>query len=329
MTRSTAAVPVPEGNAEAELTREDVSFLSGAERCEGWLYRPNGAGPHPCLIMAHGFGAIRAAGLPGFAQRFAQSGIAALVFDYRCLGTSEGEPRGLIDIARQRADYRAAVSYARTVDGVDPTRIALWGTSFSGGHVLSLTAEDAGLAAGVIMNPFVDGPPTVLATIRAAGLLNSAALGAKWLRDELRGLLRKDPYRVDLVGPPGSVAVFTTPDAVPGYQAILPENPEGWERAVPARILLRIATDRPGRRAPSVECPLLVSVCDRDLITPARPAVRVARRAPRGEVRRYPIGHFDLYAGSWHERVVNDQVAFLQRVLTSVPQAQLRQTASA
>jgi fermentation-respiration switch protein FrsA (DUF1100 family) len=72
--------------------------------------------------------------LDAFAERFARAGLAALVFDYRHFGDSQGEPRQLLDIGRQLADWRAAIGYARTVDGIDPARIALWGSSFSGGH---------------------------------------------------------------------------------------------------------------------------------------------------------------------------------------------------
>lgn len=305
----------PATQTSTVLPREEISFLSGGQRCDAWLYRPRGKVPYPCLVMGHGFGAIRSAGLPAFAERFAAAGMAVLVFDYRHLGTSEGEPRGLIDIPRQREDYRAAVAYARKIDGVDVAAIALWGTSFSGGHVITVAAEDPAIAAAVITNPYVDGPAAVRRSMKVTRPRVSARLGSKWLRDELRALLGKRPHRVELIGEPGATAVFTTPDAVPGYQSILPEDPQGWEPAVPARILLRLATDRPARQAPRVRCPLLVSVCENDLITPVRPAVRVAARAPRGELRRYPIGHFGPFTGEWFERTVGDQTAFLRRHL--------------
>lgn len=304
--------------------REDISFLSGGERCDGWLYRPADPGPHPCVVMGHGFGAIRAAGLPAFPERFARAGITALVFDYRHLGTSQGQPRGLIDIDKQREDYRSAIAHARRSERIDAERIALWGTSFSGGHVLTVAAEDPTVAAGVTMNPFVDGPPTILATIRACGLANAAALGGKWIKDELRRIRRRRPHLVELVGPPGSVAVFTTPDALPGYRSILPDDPTGWEPAIPARILLRIATDRPIRRAKDITCPLLVCVNEQDLITPAGPALRAARLAPRGSSRIYPIGHFDCYAGDWFETVIGDQIDFLREALDATEEADPR-----
>lgn len=318
MTAATSETSAAEPDAPP-ISREDVSFLSAGARCDAWLYRPAGTGPHPCVVMAHGLGGIRAAALPRFAARFARAGIAALVFDYRFHGTSEGEPRGLIDIGKQREDYRAAIAYARTLHGLDGERIALWGTSFSGGHVLSLAAEDAPIAAAVIQNPFVDGRSSVAATLRSAGRRRAALLVWQGVRDEFHRLLGRAPHRVQLAGHPGTVAMMTTPDALAGYESILPADPIGWEPAVPARLLLRIGSYRPALRAHRVRCPLLVAVCDRDRISPARPTVRVAERAQRGELRRYPIGHFELFSGHWFERGVDDQITFLRHNLLSPP----------
>lgn len=300
---------------DVEEARADVSFRSGGRRCDGWLYRPAGRGPYPCVVMAHGFGGIRSAGLGAFATRFRAAGIAVLVFDYRHFGTSEGRPRGLIDIGRQREDYRAAVSFVRGLADVDAERVAVWGTSFSSGHALTLAAEDAGLAAAVLTNPYVDGRPAVRKSMAAASARVSFALFGRWLSDELRGACGLRPRRVDLVGEPGSVAAFTTSDAVAGYESILPTDRRGWEPAVPARILLRTALDRPAARAAEVSCPLQVCVCDDDLIAPVGAAVRVAHETPNGELRRYRLGHFDVFTGAGFDRVIADQVAFLRRHL--------------
>jgi uncharacterized protein len=299
----------------AAVTRQAVSFASAGQRCDGWLWRPASSDPLPGLVMAHGLGGIRSAVLPLIAQRFAAAGIAALVFDYRHLGTSEGEPRGLIDIGKQRQDYRAAIAYVRQLPGIDPQRIAAWGTSFSGGHVLAVAADDPRLAAAVLQNPFVDGRAVVAATLRSAGRARAAVLAWQGLRDEARRLLGRTPHRIALAGPPGSLALMTTPDAVPGYASILPADPVGFEAVIPARLVLRLGSDRPALKASQVGCPLLVCVCDQDVLAPPRPAVRVAQKAPRGELRRYPIGHFDLFGGQWLEEVVGDQLTFLRRTL--------------
>ena len=92
----------------------------------------------PIVVLAHGFAAFRELRLDAYAARFAQAGYAALVFDYRHWGASEGQPRRVLDIGEQHADWRAAIAYARSLDGIDTTRVVGWGSSFGGGHVLML-----------------------------------------------------------------------------------------------------------------------------------------------------------------------------------------------
>ena len=79
--------------------------------------------------------------------------------------------------------------------------------------------------------------------------------------------------------------------------------------------MLRVATYRPVRSAASVACPLLVCVCERDQTTPPGAAIKMGERAPRGEVLRYPVGHFEIYLGEPFEQAVAAQTAFLQRHL--------------
>lgn len=290
--------------------RTDVSFSVEGVRCAAWLYRPEGEGPAPCVVLAHGFGATREMRLDAFAERFAAAGFAALVFDYRHFGASEGEPRQLLDIGRQLADWSAAVAWVREQPGIDPDRIVLWGSSFSGGHVIATAANDARVAAVIAQVPFVDG----LATLRLLPPLTAVRLTLAGLRDEYRRRRGGRPFTVAIVGPPGAVAAMSTPDAEPGYRALIPPGVPFNDR-VAAGIALRLALYRPGRKAARVRCPLLVSVGTDDAITPPRPARRAAAAAPRGELVEYPIGHFEAYQGTAFERGVTDQTAFLGRVL--------------
>ena len=127
--------------------REDITFESDGTACAAWLYRPAGADNPPIVVMAHGIAAIRVLRLDAYAARFAEAGYAVVVFEYRGWGDSAGEPRRVLNIRAQQQDWRAAVAYARRIDGVDTSRVVLWGTSFGGGHALHLAAEDHDLAA--------------------------------------------------------------------------------------------------------------------------------------------------------------------------------------
>jgi fermentation-respiration switch protein FrsA (DUF1100 family) len=294
------------------VQRTDVTFHSAGTRCAAWLYRPaqHDGTPAPCVVMAHGFSAVRDQRLDAYAERFAQAGLAALVFDYRHFGDSDGEPRQLLDIRRQLKDWRAAISYARALDGVDPARIAIWGSSFSGGHVMALAASDPALAAAVSQVPFADG----LATLRTQGLSRALRFIREGLRDQLAALLGRPPHMIAAVGLPGSNSAMSTPDAQPGMLALTPPD-STWRNEIAARILLHAGAYRPARRASRIACPILFCVADDDVLTPPEPTLAAARRAPRAEVKHYPIGHFAIYVGEPFERAVADQTDFLTRHL--------------
>ena len=119
-------------------TRHDVSFTSGEDTCAAWLYLPAGVASPPVVILGHGLGATREMRLDAFAERFAQAGIAALAFTYRHFGDSGGQPRQLLSIKRQLADWDAAIAWVKDRSDVDGTRIAVWGSSFGGGHYINV-----------------------------------------------------------------------------------------------------------------------------------------------------------------------------------------------
>lgn len=260
--------------------------------------------------MAHGFGLVREARLDAYAERFAAAGLAAVVFDYRHFGASDGEPRQLIDVVRQLEDWRAAIVYARGLAGVDADRVALWGTSFSGGHVALLAAADAGIAAAVSQVPYSGlgghtGPPRI-------GFLARMAFAA--VRDELVGRLGRGAVTIPLVAEPGTFAAFVRPGAPAMMRALLPAR-HNWRNEYTPRVALRMPRYRPFDTAAAIRCPWLVLVCDDDTITPADQAATLAAHAPYAEIHRYPTGHFDVYTGGWFEQAVALQVDFLGRHL--------------
>jgi dienelactone hydrolase len=156
-----------------------------------WLYKPEGA--TAWVVMAHGLSAVRDQRLDAYAERFEQAGLAALLFDYRNFGDSGGEPRQVLDIGMQLDDWRAAIEYARR----EFERVGLFGSSFGGGHVLAIAAEDDRLGAVVAQCPMTDG----LLALRRVPPLTSAKLARAALQDVARKAARKPPLQIGLYRP--------------------------------------------------------------------------------------------------------------------------------
>jgi fermentation-respiration switch protein FrsA (DUF1100 family) len=303
-----------------------VEFVSGGVRLEGMHLEGQGEafldarGRRPCVVMAHGFAGTVDSGLLPFAERFAAEGVDAIAFDYRYFGASGGEPRQLVSVAAQLEDYAAAIAFARTLPGVDPERIVVWGTSFSGGHAVAVAVADGRVAAAISMVPAMDGRATLLGLVRYAGLGQLAKLTAAGLRDAIGARRGAAPVMVPVVGPPGTLAAMSSPDAEPGYRAITGPT---WRNEVAARFGLTAGLYRPGLQADQLPCPILVQIADRDAIAPPAAAQEAAWQATgRAEVRTYPVGHFELYVGAPFEQAVSDQLYFLSRHLSPARAAQ-------
>ncbi|OZC46941.1 alpha/beta hydrolase [Rhodococcus sp. RS1C4] len=284
--------------------RVDVRFPSGGIECAAWFYQ--GAAGAPVVVMGHGLGGVKEMRLDAFAEKFAAQGYSCLVFDYRHFGGSDGEPRQLLDIDEQLEDWAAAIAFART----RAEKIVLWGTSFGGGHVIVAAARDGHVDAVISQCPFTDGIASALAT----NPLVAVRVTARALRDKLGSALGRAPRTIPLAGKPGATALMSSEDALDGYLALLPSG-ASFRNEVLARVGLDIPLRRPGRHASNVTCPILFTVCETDTVAPAKATLRHAARAPRGEVMSYPDGHFAIYVGDAFERVVADQIAFLQRVV--------------
>ena len=150
------------------MTRRDIEFDAEGVTLRGWFYAAEGAGgPAPTVVMAHGFSAVKEMYLDSFAEVFAAGGLNVVVFDNRCFGASDGEPRQEIDPWVQVRDYRHAITYASTLPEVDPRRIGIWGSSYSGGHVLVVAAIDRRVKAVVCQVPLISGHDNLRALVRA------------------------------------------------------------------------------------------------------------------------------------------------------------------
>ncbi|MFE6511277.1 alpha/beta hydrolase [Nocardioides sp. NPDC057767] len=289
------------------MTRQDITFTSGDVRCAGWFY-PAGPDPRPAVVMAHGLAGIKEMRLDAYAERFAAAGYHVLVFDYRHFGASEGQPRQLLSIRRQHQDWAAAVAYARSRPEVDATRIVLWGSSLSGGHVLSMAAE-LSAAAVIAQVPHTDGPAGVI----ALGPRQATRLAGHGLLDIAKAAVGAAPHYVPASGSPGSLALMTAPEAA-GYLSLVPAG-QAFDQRVAGRFALAIPLYSPARALRNLTMPALVQVGSRDETTPPGPAIRAAGKNPRVTCSTHETGHFEPYSGEQFEAFVTEQIDFLQHAL--------------
>jgi uncharacterized protein len=210
------------------MQRKEMTFGSGTDACAARLYPPVGGGPDgtfPLIAMAHGLTGTRRDRLGPFAKRFADAGVAALVFDHRGFGDSTGEP-DRVGPALPLEDCRAAIAFARSLPGVDPGRIATFGSSLGGGNALAAAAEDAAIAAAISQVPFLDresqayrSAPPVQTAIEAAAVTGG---------------------HLPAVGQPHEAAFINAPGAEAGWRHVVSIGEDSrWRNRASAGWLLR------------------------------------------------------------------------------------------
>jgi len=298
--------------AKRPRSRRDVTFQVKGTSISAWLYLPeNLSAPVPCIVMGHGFGGTKDMIMEPYALRYQEAGFAALAFDYRHFGESEGEPRQLMLISNQLEDYAAAIEYARGLKEIDSAKIALWGTSASGGYGIIIAAKNKNIACVVAQCPGLDHRASEKMFKKKLGIRHLLRLFVHGQRDMMRSRLGLSAHKIPIVGKPGTMAFFPTSDAYEGYSKIVSEN---FVNEVCGRVILRSHGYRPDKQIQNVRCPVLIQICDHDSLAPISPETEEELRK-YAEVKRYPIGHFDIYVEDDFERSVSDQLDFFERHL--------------
>jgi uncharacterized protein len=291
-----------------------VHFESGGVKCVGHLYHlSDGNKKLACIILGTGFGGTQdTPSIQAVARAFAEAGFAALTFDYRNFGESGGTPRQFIQLEGQHEDFHAAIRWTRNQPQIDPERIALWGTSLGGGHVISVAADDSRIAAVVAQIPFNGFPKQVEGRSAAATLRLLAAMSF----DAIRGKLGLPPYYIRAVGTTAELAVMASPQAQETIDAM---HSTQWKNQVAPRVLFEMMRYKPSDKAHRLTMPVLVCLAEFDREGPAALGRQLAERAPRGELKNYPYAHFDFYRPEVRAKVVNDQLEFLRKHLRARP----------
>lgn len=284
-------------------TRRDVVFDSKGTGCSAFFYVPEQTQADaqcPAIVMAHGIGSTKEMRLPAFAELFANAGFVVTLFDYRNLGASGGEPRNQVLPAEQHEDYRNAITWTQLQPEVDPDRIGLWGTSYSAGHVLHLSAFDRRAKAVVAQAPVVSGyqtarrlmPPIVLAATRQ--MVSD---------DRVRRYQTGEISYLPLAAPEGEPCLLTTPDGLAWLSdASLASEGRFWNRITIESIEHFFYYEPAAHIEAIAPTPLRMIIADNDLLAPTDLALAAYARAMEPKSLVLMKGtHFDAYQGNGFE----------------------------
>ncbi|WP_273889294.1 alpha/beta hydrolase [Rubrobacter naiadicus] len=281
--------------------RRNVEFESGGLTCRGWLYAPDDSGDEgaPTIVMAHGFSAVKEMYLTRFAEHFASAGFTVLLFDYRYFGDSDGEPRGRLFPWEQIEDYQNAITFARRQPEVDGERIGIWGTSYSGGHVLVVGALDRRVRCVVAQVPLIDGWKNLHRIVVDEDV---AALLKALEQDRERRFTSGEINYVPVVAEDRNCALPTA-DSYEWFTRTHEEMAPNWENRVTLESIEQFIAYSPEAYIRRISpTPLLIAVAENDILTPTDLAIEAYEVAlePKKLVI-LPGGHFDAYTTGFDE----------------------------
>jgi uncharacterized protein len=276
--------------------RRDIEFDAEGVILRGWLYMPdNGPSQMPGVVMAHGFSAVKEMYLDRYAEVFSAAGLATLVFDNRNFGASDGEPRHEIDPWQQVRDYRHAITWLGHQPSIDQERIGVWGSSYSGGHVLVLGAIDRRIKCVVAQVPLISGSRNLARLIRAD---LAAPLRAQFDADREARFAGGAPAMLPVVtADVNGVAALPTADSWEWFTQTAKLRASAWHNQVTLRTVEMLGEYEPGSYIERISpTPLLMLIAAGDHLTVADEAFAAYNRAL--EPKRLVIlkgGHFDAY----------------------------------
>jgi uncharacterized protein len=249
---------------------QDVEFSSEGATLRGWLTVPTGAGPHPAVVVTGGFGGVKEVFLHhNYPQVFADAGFVVLNYDHINCGTSDGTPRQELDPIKQQRGYKDAITFLAGHPDVDDQRIGIWGTSYSGGHVLAVAASDRRVRCVVSQAMTISGRDNTIARNSPAAVV-----------DLYRGFAEDRLARQRGEAPAVVQAFADDSDSVRFIRSLPPEYVENWKNEITLRSWELYAEYEPAAFIERVSpTPLLMIIPTGDTMTPATDALAAYNRA--------------------------------------------------
>lgn len=298
------------------MNRQDISFDAEGTTLRGWLYHPpTKIQRPPVVVMTHGFAAVKEQYLERFAERFTDAGLAVLLYDHRNFGASDGTPRNDIDPWQQIRDYQHAISFVRQRDDVDGDRVGIWGTSFSGGHVLVVGAIDPRVICVVSQIPTISGYASYQRRISPDRIQQ---MNEMLIADRERVFAGAAPEARNVIpNEDGQPGVYTSPAAV-SFLSKPASRPETWDNMVTIRSMERARDYEPAiyveRISPK---PLLMVVADQDTVTLTDLALQTYNNAlePKKLVL-IPGEHWAPYIDQFEQASITAREWFVEHLMT-------------
>ncbi len=280
-----------------DFARQDVKLKSQGLTLAGWLYVPGdirSGEKRPAIVMAHGFSAVKEMYLDKFAEQFAGAGFVVLVFDYRYFGDSEGEPRSQLFPYEQHEDYKNAITWVSMQSMVNPDRIGVWGSSYSGGHVVHLAAFDRRIKAAVAQVPLVSAMDNFRRLVRAD---NFPGLVGWLAQDRVERYKTGKVSYLPVVGPQGTPSALPTQDSYDWFTKTGQTRAPNWKNQVTVESIEKALEYNPAANIHLISpTPLMIVVAENDTLTPTDLTIEAFGRAR--EPKRLvivPGAHFDAY----------------------------------
>ncbi|MDC7234958.1 MAG: alpha/beta fold hydrolase [Spirochaetales bacterium] len=288
---------------------KDASFSVRGETCDAELFSRNSPENQAAgiIVMGHGFAACRSYGLDEYIRTFTEAGWDVLAFDYRGFGKSGGTPRRLVKPSKHLEDWTGAIEQAQSLLPRPEAPLVLWGSSYGGGHALTIASRRSDIQAVIAQVPHVAARETLRIMEKE---YFRKALGAI-LKDGLRAALHRPPFEVPVVAKPGELAAMNTPDAWEGYKNLVPEEEE-WRNSTPGRSLFHFSFYNPADSADAIECPVLIMAGKNDSLIPIDAVRRTAEKIRNCTLETGDFGHFDIYKGELCTKACSRQVKFLK-----------------
>lgn len=285
--------------------RHDIEINAEGTILRGWLYPAAGKNDQaPAVVMAHGFSAVKEMYLDRFAETFAAAGLAVVVYDNRNLGASDGEPRQELDPWAQVRDYRHAITWAGARPEIDAARIGIWGSSYSGGHVLTVGAIDRRVKCVVSQVPLTSGSRNLKRLIRADMI---AEVRRQFDADREARFRGAPPAMMPVVAAnPLDPAALPTADSWEWFTTTAKVRAPAWRNEVTLRTVEMLGEYEPGDYIARISpTPLLMIVAANDHLAVADEAFAAYSRAlePKS-ILILSGGHFDAYVNDFERASV-------------------------